>query len=140
MNKLKKIEIAKTQLETALDLYFRNCDLVSVLTLAGAAEEILGICLRIKGIPSSLDETIEATCRIHEKFHKVRPTKKEFIERANRAKNHFKHLNSEEDLEITIDLQKETADMLDRAITNFWRLNEDLTENMVRFENIRKNT
>jgi hypothetical protein len=35
-------DIALQQIETALDLYFRQADLFSVITLAGAAEEILG--------------------------------------------------------------------------------------------------
>lgn len=36
------LSIAKAQLDTAIRLYFEAEDLFSVITLAGAAEEILG--------------------------------------------------------------------------------------------------
>lgn len=140
MEKFNKIDIAESQLETALQLYFSGDNFVSALTLAGAAEEILGVCLKLKGIPTSLEETVKGTCLIHEKFHGVRPPKKEIIERANRARNNFKHLNSEEDIEITMDLEEEAKDMLQRAITNYWRFKEDLTKNMVQFEKMQRST
>jgi len=41
-----KLEIAASQIETALSLFFQQGDLFSVITLAGAAEEILGQLLQ----------------------------------------------------------------------------------------------
>jgi len=43
-----KLEIAASQIETALTLFFQQGDLFSVITLAGAAEEILGQLRRHK--------------------------------------------------------------------------------------------
>ena len=46
IQKFSKEEIARCQIETALELFTRQGDLFSVITLAGAAEEILGQLLR----------------------------------------------------------------------------------------------
>jgi len=40
--KIKKLDIALNHLQMAIDMFLRNQDLLCVLTLAGAAEEILG--------------------------------------------------------------------------------------------------
>ena len=42
IQRFAKQDIALRQIETALELFFRQGDLFSVITLAGAAEEILG--------------------------------------------------------------------------------------------------
>ena len=46
IQRFAKQEIALHQIETALELFSRQGDLLSVITLAGAAEEILGELLR----------------------------------------------------------------------------------------------
>ena len=45
IQKFAKQEVALRQIETALELFSRQGDLFSVITLAGAAEEILGLLL-----------------------------------------------------------------------------------------------
>lgn len=40
--RLHKIEIARRQIEVAAELFFAERDFLAVVTLAGAAEEILG--------------------------------------------------------------------------------------------------
>lgn len=54
---LNKIDLAIEQLETALFLFLEHKNYVSALTLAGAAEEILGKAAKIKGIENSLQES-----------------------------------------------------------------------------------
>ncbi|MEO7032108.1 MAG: hypothetical protein ABI351_01115 [Herbaspirillum sp.] len=41
-NAITKLQAAERQIRTAYDLYFLHGDLLSVMTLAGAAEEICG--------------------------------------------------------------------------------------------------
>jgi len=139
MNKFNKIDIAESQLEMALDIYFSGGNFIASLTLAGAAEEILGVCLKLKKIPNSLDETIGTTRLTYEKLYEQQISTNEIIERANRSRNNFKHLNSEEDLEIVLELEDEVHDMLERAIINYWRLKENLTQKMIRFGKKRRN-
>jgi len=135
MKKYNKIDIAESQLETALDIYLNGGNLFSALTLAGAAEEIFGIYLKINGVPNSLEELVAATQKIYKIIQNGEHLPEKGIrDRANRARNNFKHLNSEEDLEIELDLEEETIDMLNRATTNYWRLKGDMTEKMVIFE------
>ncbi len=54
--KIKKIDIALVQLETAIDLFLYKCNYICAATLAGAAEEILGAIVRRSGKPNALDE------------------------------------------------------------------------------------
>jgi hypothetical protein len=56
-----KIDLAIEQLETALFLFLERKSYVSALTLAGAAEEILGMAAKIKGIENSLQESYRVT-------------------------------------------------------------------------------
>ena len=55
MQTYSKQSIALAQLETALRLFSVGEDLISVITLAGAAEEILGKLVKSQGRDNSLD-------------------------------------------------------------------------------------
>jgi hypothetical protein len=57
-----KVNLAIEQLETDLSLFLDERSYVSALTLAGAAEEILGMALRVKGIENSLQESYRVYC------------------------------------------------------------------------------
>ncbi len=130
-------QIAKIQLETALRLYFEGKDFFSVLTLAGAAEEILGRLVEARGGECSLVSLTNAMSRIYWlEFNEDLPPKA-FAERANRARNALKHLDRSDTSPIVLDIEQEAADMLDRAVTNYWSVNDRLTESMQRFERAR---
>ena len=55
---IHKIQIAKRQIEAAADLFFGNGDPLAVVTLAGAAEEILGNIIRRRGDEAMLDHLV----------------------------------------------------------------------------------
>ena len=68
MNKtINKLDVAVAQLETAIELYFSNGCRISVTTLAGAAEEILGRYLEIKDQETALAEMVRIVCLLHKK-------------------------------------------------------------------------
>ncbi len=79
---LRKIEVAKSQLETAIELFFKNGDSVSIHTLACAAHEILEVLCKKKGIASF---HLEMMGRIPE-------IKRDLVRnKLAEAKNFFKH-------------------------------------------------
>jgi hypothetical protein len=128
-----KRSIALRQIETALWLLDNGQDLFSVITLAGAAEEICGQLLKEAGIDPSLSSLTQAATRIHEAIFSGTPDVKTFVTRANRARNVLKHHTPGEDREVTLDLRREAIDLLDRAVSNHWLLEQELTPAMKRF-------
>ncbi|MDC8748685.1 hypothetical protein NY751_22120 [Xanthomonas campestris] len=56
---LHKREIAKRQLITACELYIQERDFLSILTLTGAAEEILGVLLKREGKTNTVDSIVD---------------------------------------------------------------------------------
>ena len=88
-----KRQIALRQIETALRLLEAQDDLISVVTLAGAAEEILGKLVKREGKTSALDSLSSAAHGMYEYLFGGEPLPpKHFIDRANLARNAFKHL------------------------------------------------
>ncbi len=134
----EKLPIATSQLDTALRLFFEEEDLFSAITLAGAAEEILGQLLREAGIKNSFDELNEASARIHESLFGDQVGAKVFGERANRARNTLKHHTPGQPQAVTLDLRQEAIDLLDRAISNYWLIEYDLTPGMERFTQMQR--
>jgi hypothetical protein len=61
-------DLALDQLESALRLYFEGKDFASVITLAGAADEIFGKLLSASGKEHSLESLTKAVTAIHEKL------------------------------------------------------------------------
>jgi len=116
-------ELALRQLETALQLYSEGEDFASVITLAGAADEIFGKLLRASGRESSLDEMTAAVIAIHEKLFGEATSARDVASRANRARNSLKHWDVGEPEIVKFDLAEEARDMLNRAIDNHWMLN-----------------
>lgn len=126
--------IAIAQLETALRLYFEGQDYFSVVALSGAADEIFGKLLSAAGIENSLESKKKAVSEIHQKLFGSPLATKDIAQRANRAKNAFKHWDAGDPLTVTLDLIEEARDMLNRAIDNYWLLEQTLTPSMERFQ------
>jgi hypothetical protein len=136
----EKQHIALTQLETALRLFGEGSDYHSVVTLAGAADEILGELLQSHGGVSALASLTRASAAIHLTVHGVPGREKEFANRANLARNALKHLESGGTPAVQLDIYQEAVDMLDRAISNCWELTKSLTPAMESFEKQRRAT
>jgi hypothetical protein len=128
-----KRDIALTQIETALRLFETEKDLISVVTLAGAAEEILGKLLKEEGKTNALDSVKSSAKAIYEYLFDEEIDEGRFADRANLARNAFKHLNTAGGRTVELDLREEAIDMLNRAIDNYWDLECALTPAMERF-------
>ena len=132
-SEFKKFDIATLQLETALHLYLDGKDRFSVITLAGAAEEILGKELLSRGKDNALDTDKALTSAVSQAFFGLPVSSKAVAEIANRARNQLKHLDPGGPRTIQMDPEEEAKDMLDRATTNHWRLVEDQTPIMLQY-------
>ena len=85
---ISKVDAAKRQLETAITLYFRNSDPVSIHALTMAAYDILWQLCKAQGITANAIKDAEL----------VRPDKKkEFADMMNSSQNFFKHADKDPD-------------------------------------------
>ncbi len=126
--------IALRQLDSALRLYFEREDYYSVITLAGASEEIFGKLLSSEGGGNALGSLKKDAQAVHKHLYDLELTKGEISRRANEARNRLKHWSSDKPRTIEFDARNEAKDMLNRAIDNYYSLTENLTAAMQRFQ------
>jgi hypothetical protein len=124
-------EIAEHQLLAALKLW-REKDYLSALTLAGAAEEILGKRLRKLGRQPSFDQLknqIVTAAKLHGDTDQG--TEKLVAELLNQSRNELKHYAGDESL--SFDLRADAAEILERAIANHQFLTGVVMEETIDF-------
>lgn len=110
-------EIAERQLITALRLWHEE-DYLSALTLAGAAEEILGKRLRALGQTPSFDQIKNEIVALAKQHGDTDPnTEKLVADLLNQTRNELKHYAGDESL--SFDLTSDAEEMLERAIANY---------------------
>jgi len=118
IEKFHKKEIGSQQLETALQLFFAGRDLFSVITLAGAAEEILGQLLH--------QRDREGMGTFRSVLDLLRPGKAQ----GGAGRGGDWH---ETDLYVHMDARQEAVFLLGKAIDCYQALGGGLTGEMRRF-------
>lgn len=113
--RITKRRIALIQLEQALRL-LREGDAVSALTLAGAAEEILGKMAVRKGSRSRVEALAEGLGSLYDWAGKPKPTKP--ISILNEPRNHLKHQNDGRNVRVEADWHFEAEEMILRCMFN----------------------
>ena len=126
--------IALRQLGTALHLYFEGEDYYSVITLAGASEEILGNLSIEAGNDNALDSIKKDVSAVDKACFGEDPTEKEISFLANEMRNSLKHWSQGEPKVIKFDARTEAKDMLNRAVNNYYNLTGELTPTMKKFQ------
>ncbi|WP_026843230.1 hypothetical protein [Citrifermentans bremense] len=117
IEKFHKKDVAYRQLQTALKLFFAGADLFSVITLAAAAEEILGELLRQKkGEDRRGFQSVK---------HLLTSRKTEPVSSGT--------LN-ESELYLHLDLRHEALFLLGRSVDDYLALGGGATEEMLRFD------
>jgi hypothetical protein len=125
--------VARTQLDRAIALFAEPGEYLSAITLAGAAEEILGKLVTESGRDNSLTSLTQAAAAVHEHLFQEVVEPSVFLHAANRARNALKHLDTSAGRNIVIDPQQEASDIINRAIDNYWILTSSLTPPMADF-------
>ncbi|HEY9397035.1 MAG TPA: hypothetical protein VIQ28_05370 [Burkholderiales bacterium] len=130
-------DIALAQLEKALRLYVRDEDLICVVTLAGAAEEILGKLARVEGKTPSLERRVAHKMEMFSAIfpNTPIPPKKAFVSLSNQGRDAMKHLTTTDP--ITIDIEEKSGRLLARAVENYVLLFGSETPLMRRFQSKR---
>ena len=113
--------MALRQLYTALRLYEQQ-DFYSAITLAGAAEELLGKLLKENSIGNALDSYKKDARVVFNALYGEAPSEKEIATQANDARNKLKHGSPDGSNLIEFDAEEKANDMLDRAIRNVYEL------------------
>lgn len=129
-----RIDLACQQLDVAIELFFAKRSFVSALTLAGAAEEILGVELRNRGQQNTMARRYAERQRLYERIRKNRRFYPsvilapqgwvEFAARENYARNAAKHITDRKtghktyDAFFRADPQTASVSMILRAMHN----------------------
>lgn len=128
-------ELALSQLETALSLFTQGKEFASVITLAGAAEEVFGQFVTAAGSDNSLESLKKAVAELYQHLGYGEPEPpRDIAGRANRAKNSLKHWDPGDPEIIKLDLEVEARDLLNRAIDNYWIVEAKLSPAMEAFQ------
>lgn len=93
-------------------------DSISALTLAGAADEILGRIVARKGKVPRVERNAAYLGSIYEYFGKPRPSKKELIAIENRIRNELKHQDDGRNVKVEGDFRSAAEEMLLRCMFN----------------------
>jgi len=132
--RLTALEIAECQLLTALQMW-RDGNFISCITLAGAAEEILGKRMRKLGLEPSFDNIKQTIVRLARHFGETTPNiEKTVAELMNQTRNELKHYAGDESLEFNI--KADAEEMLERAISNYTGLTGKFPEEILHFWSI----
>jgi hypothetical protein len=114
---IPKKELARSQLNVALRLYMAGEEYPSVITLAGAAEEILGKIVSELGLEPALKRTLGELLDAHRTIWGQEAKESDYAQLRNRARNEMKHRRSGSD--VSLDYEKESAQLLSRALENY---------------------
>lgn len=126
--RLHKKDIAARQIETALELFFAGGDGLSISTLAGAGEAILGALLRRTGKVCMMDHLLDLDkCLTGGRDPKI------VNEEVNGIRNSLKHANKPVEDEVQFDPEEFAIAMLSRAVDNYVCLFDSFTPLMQRF-------
>lgn len=126
-----KKKVAEHQLDRAIRLLLDDHDAISAVTLAGAAEEILGKLVEASGEKSSIGSFIDDCLLIGRVAHGEEWKPKVFAEMANHTRNSLKHLVDGSDVCV---IEEAACEMIDRAVQNLWKLDGIESEHVRRYE------
>ena len=134
--KITKSEIARVQLVQAIDLFVSE-KFLSSITLAGAAEEILGRLLAMRGDNPVIEQSFSQIQRVRDvtglSVMGNRP-KKEIFNEWNSVKNSLKHHHESDGDFIVLNVFDEAYWMINRALANANKLGVQI-HNQNDFEN-----
>jgi hypothetical protein len=126
---LTQTDAARHQLEKAITLFLTEKDFICAITLAGAADGILGSLVKKRGAKTAHDDHKRLL-----KKHNHGLTDKELNDlHLNLVRNALKHATEQEGVTKAYALETESIYYITRAIDNHIRLEEQVTEIMKAF-------
>ena len=125
-----KQELAEHQLNRAIRLLLDEKDAISAITLAGAAEEILGELVKLNGGTHARQEFIDECIAQGSLYLKEEWKPKDFAEITNYFRNELKHYVEGSDITVTAEC---AYDIIERAAENLWRLTGRYSDQVQRY-------
>ena len=117
-----RVDLALEQLEMALVAFLERHRFASAITLASAAERVMGQALRHAGKQAVLDWEFEANDLVHTRLHGCSLDRKSFNDTENRVSNALRHFDKADAPDFDADLEEAACWMLVRACENAHRL------------------
>ena len=128
---LSQIEIAVHQLEKSISFFINEKDFICAITLAGAADGILGGLLKRQGKETTHDQHKDALRKYNHGL-----TDKEINDlHLNMVRNDFKHVTREENETKDYALETESILYITRGVSNYILIKRELTTKMIEFIN-----
>jgi hypothetical protein len=120
MQRLHRTDIARRQLETAVELFLQGLDRSSVITLAGAASNVLDSLVRRAG----KEPFVDYARRVHDHIVGGTPKRRSYSHHIDVKLGivAHKHLSPTDPDVVELDLEKQAADALARAIADYTAL------------------
>lgn len=120
MQRLHRTDIARRQLETAVELFLQGLDRSSVITLAGAASNVLDSLVRRAG----KEPFVDYARRVHDHVVGGTPKRRSYAHHIDVTLGvvAHKHLSPTDADVVELDLEKQAADALARAIADYTTL------------------
>ena len=131
LDTLTKLQLAQIQLDRAIRLYLEESDFVCAITLAGAADELLGKLLASSNRQPIVENYAAAISKLNVVLGGAPVEKKDAISELNAARDSLKHFR--DGGSVRFDFAEEAYELIDRAASNFWLLTQSETPNMARF-------
>lgn len=129
--RLTALDIAERQLNSALRMWSEG-EYISCITLAGAAEEILGKRMRKLGLEPSFDNLKQAIVSVARHLGDISSDADKLVaDLMNQTRNELKHYAGDEALEF--DLKSDAEEMLERAVSNYACLTGNLPDQVLNF-------
>lgn len=136
MENFDKLAIADEMLESAIESYLDGQKYFCALHLAGAAQEIYGKWLRIKGGQDFSTMMLNHASKIFDE-----PIDRKAIKNEDkRPKNSIKHMDNEADRYAYLNLKLDVFSVISEAVTEYMMLKRIETPNIVRFKEYLINT
>lgn len=132
--KHNRVALAVEQLHVAIDLLLSDRSAVSALTLAGAAEEVLGRKANRFGAKQAIDRSHEITAMLTARSGRTAPSLKAYRAHKNEVRNLVKHLDSTEDEDFEADLVNEAIAKVGAACVNYANCGLPFTPKMSEFD------
>jgi hypothetical protein len=129
-----KLELAVHQLDRAIALLLDQGDCISAITLAGAAEEILGHMVKLQGGTSAHQELIEECMELTQRVPGESAKPSEFHEMFAYFRNELKHYRQGSNITVNAEC---AYHVLDRAVENLRRLEVQESPAVQRYMNKR---
>jgi hypothetical protein len=128
-----KLNIADEMLDGAIRAFLDSQQFFIALNLAGVAEELYGKAIRLSGGMNSQSSLIELAKDIARLDGSSELNDRDLFKVSVMHKNGIKHLDTEEERYIQIDVEDEARAAIGCALTNHTQLDRQFTPNVQRF-------